>query len=267
MKKMLVILLIIFNSLSITGCGKGQVKTAPAPQKAAASTITIGVMPDVESIPFIIAEKNGYFKQEGIKVKLVQFKSARDRDSALQSGELDGVISDVLAVVFANEGGYEIKITSKNDGNIQLMAGKDSGINSVQDLKGKSIGMSPHTIMEYTADRMLESSQVRPEEVKKQFIPALPTRYEMLQGGKIDAAILPEPLAGLAIRNGAMVLNTTDLMDKKAGVIAFTAKSIQENPQDIKAIYRAYNKAVAYLQKEPSANYIDFLIEKQGFPA
>lgn len=261
MKKILVYLLIVISTISLIGCSKEKPATVPA------KTISIGIMPDVESIPFIIAEKNGYFTKEGVQVKIVPFKSAKDRDSALQSGQLDGVITDILAVVFANEGGINLKICSKNDGNIELMAGKDSGINSIADLKGKQIGLSTNTIMEYTTDRMLEAGQVKPEEVKKAAIPQMPTRLEMLQGAKVDAAILPEPLAGLAVKNGARVLNSTDSMKNKAGAIAFTAQSLQDNPAEIKAVFKAYNDAVDYLQKEPLANYVDYIIQTQGFPA
>ena len=261
MKKILIWVLIIISSLSFVGCG--QPKTTSLPEK----TITIGVMPDVESIPFIIAGKNGYFNKEGVQVKIQHFNSAKDRDSALQSGLLDGVISDILAVVFSNEGGTNLKIIAKTDGNIELMAGKDSGINSIKDIKGKNVGMSTNTIMEYSTDKILEAAQYKPEDIKKIAIPQLPTRLEMLQGGKVDAAILPEPLAGLAVKNGAKVLNSTDQLANKAGAIAFTSKSLQESPEEIKAVFRAYNDAVAYLQTEPTSSYIDFLIEEQGFPA
>lgn len=224
-------------------------------------------MPDVESIPFIIAEKNGYFDKEGVTVKIVPFKSAQDRDSALQSGQLDGMITDILAVVFANEGGINLKICAKNDGNIELMAGSASDIHSITDLNGKSIGLSSNTIMEYTVDKMLEAGQIKPENVNKNAIPPLPTRLEMLQGGKVDAAILPEPLAGLAVKNGALILNSTDNMGNKAGAIAFTAQSLEDNPAEIKAVFRAYNDAVDYLQKDLPASDIDFIIQSQGFPA
>ncbi len=260
MKKYFIALLLILCSLSFIGCS--QEKTATVPEK----TITIGVMPDVESIPFIIAEKNGYFEKAGVKVKIEHFSSAKDRDTALQTGKLDGVITDVLAVVFANEGGIKLKIVSRNDGNIELMAGKDAGINTIQDLKGKSIGMSTNTIMEYTTDQMLAAAQMKAEDIKKVAIPPLPTRLEMLQGGKVDAAILPEPLAGLAVKNGAVVLNSTDQMANKAGAIAFTAQSLQENQEEIQAVFHAYNEAVAYLQKAPLSSYSDYVIEAQGFP-
>lgn len=267
MKKVIIYLLILISLLSLAGCGQSKKGKAQDTQKESEKTITIGVMPDVESVPFIIAEKNGYYQKEGVQVKIEHFKSASDRDSALQSGKLDGVITDVLAVVFANEGGINLRIISRNDGNIELMAGKDSGINSIQDLTGKSVGLSTNTIMEYSLDKMLEANQFKSENVKKAAIPQLPTRLEMLQGGKIDAAILPEPLSGLAIANGAKVLSDTDRMANKAGAIAFTAESIKENPEAIKAVFRAYDDAVDYLNNEPVADYVDFVIEAQGFPA
>lgn len=261
MKKVLALFLIVVCGLVFAGCGQENSASVSA------KTITIGVMPDMESIPFVIADRNGYFAQEGVQVKIVPFKSAKDRDSALQAGQLDGVITDILAVVFANEGGIDLKICAKTDGNIELIAGKDSGINSIAELKGKSIGLSSNTIMEYTVDRMLEADQIKPGDVKKEIIPQIPTRLEMLQGGQVDAAIMPEPWTGVAVKDGARVLNSTDQMANKAGAIAFTAQSLQDSPAEIKAIFRAYNEAVEYLQKEPPASYVDFIIQSQGFPA
>lgn len=261
MKKILILLLIIAMGSIAGGCSQDQPAGKPA------KTINIGIMPDVESAPFLIAEKNGYYAKQGVQVKIVPFKSAKDRDSALQSGQLDGVVTDMVAVIFANSGGINLRICAKTDGNIELLAGQDSGITSVQGLQGKSVGLSTNTIMEYSLDRMLENQQTQPGDVNKVAIPQLPTRLEMLQGGKVDAAILPEPLSGLAIQGGARVLSSTDQLGNKAGVIAFTAGSLQSHPGEVQAVMRAYNDAVGYMQAEPLAAYIDFLIQAQGFPA
>lgn len=260
MKKLWVFLMIVVCSIGLIGCSQEK----PAAQPA--NPIAIGIMPDVESIPFIIAEKNGYFAQQGVEVELVPFKSAKDRDSALQSGQLDGVITDIVAVVFYNEGGMNLQICSKNDGDIKLMAGKDTGIASINDIKGKSIGISSNTIMEYTVDKMLAAGQISTAEVNKIAIPQLPTRLEMLQGGKVDAAILPDPMADLAVQNGAVVLASTDAMANKAGAIAFTDQCLQENMAEMKGIFRAYDEAIEYLATEPASSYINFVIEAQGFP-
>ena len=122
MKKVLVVLMVLLCSFGVFGCNQ---------QTEVDKTINIGVMPDVESIPFLIAQKNGYFAHEGVNVNLEHFSSAKDRDSALQSGKLDGVITDIAAVLFANEGGIDLRIIARSDGNILLMAGKEAGINTV----------------------------------------------------------------------------------------------------------------------------------------
>ncbi|HPF44417.1 MAG TPA: MetQ/NlpA family ABC transporter substrate-binding protein [Syntrophomonadaceae bacterium] len=266
MKRIFICVLLVVSSLVLVACSN-QTDTATDSPNVSERVINIGVMPDVESIPFLIAQKNGYFEQEGVKVNIEHFTSAKDRDSALQSGKLDGVITDVVAVLFANEGGINLRIIAKNEGNVSLMGGKDAGINAVAGLKGKDIGLSTNTIMEYTLDTMLKAAGMEYNEVNKIAIPPLPTRLEMLQGGKVAAAILPEPMAGMAIRNGATVLNSTEQMDNKAGAIAFTAQSITDNPEEIKAVFRAYDLAVEYLQQGLTEEDIDFIIEVQRFPA
>lgn len=260
MRSRLVYLLILALAVSLTGCTPSQ------PPSAGHTSLNIGVMPDVESIPFIIAEHNGYFQKQGVEVNLIHFKSAQDRDSAMQSGQLDGMITDIVAVVFANEGGFNQKIIARNDGNIEMLAGADTGINSLAGLKGKRVGLSTNTIMEYSVDTILQSGQIQPEDVQKVAIPPLPTRLEMLVEGRIDACILPEPLAGLAVKNGARVLSSTDELANKAGAIAFTEKSLTEHPEAIKAVFRAYNDSVAYLAQEAKESYLDFVIEAQSFP-
>lgn len=261
MRKLLLSLLIIMLSLSVIGCGSSN---SGAGEEV---VINIGVMPDVESIPFIVAQDKGFFEQEGVKVNIEHFSSAKDRDSALQSGKLDGVITDILAVLFANEGGIDLRIISVTDGNIELMAGTDSSIKSMVELKGKDLGLSTNTIMEYSADKMLVAGGLDPREVNKVAIPPLPTRLEMLQGGKVQAAILPQPLAGLAVKNGARVLGSTDDLGQKAGAIAFTAQVLRDNPQKIEAVFRAYNRAVDYLNTQATGADLDFIIDEQGFPA
>ncbi|MBQ5419523.1 MAG: ABC transporter substrate-binding protein, partial [Selenomonas sp.] len=96
------------------GCGPQQ------EAKKDLQPLNIGLMPDTDSLPFIVAQEKGYFKEEGLEVNIQQYKSAMDRDSALQSGNLDGAISDMLAVAFAKDGGFNVKVTSFTDGSYKL---------------------------------------------------------------------------------------------------------------------------------------------------
>lgn len=120
----------------LTACGAPQSqKSEPLPK------LTIGLMPDVDSLPFIIAQEKGYFKEEGLDIELQQFKSAMDRDAALQSGTLDGDVSDMLAVAFAKDGGFDVKVTSYTDGSYKLIAGASETATDAKGLAGKDVAV------------------------------------------------------------------------------------------------------------------------------
>lgn len=261
MKKILLLSMLILALALAAGCGNSNDKTQKDLQP-----ITIGLMPDTDSLPFIIAKEKGYFAEEGIEVNIQQYKSAMDRDSALQSGNLDGAVSDMLAVAFAKAGGFDVKVTSFTDGSYKLIASKDAGINNVKALAGKDVAVSRNTIIEYVTDQILAKEGMDSESINKVIIPQIPTRLEMLQNGKLAAATLPEPMASIAVSNGCTYVTGSDELGINPGVIMFTAKTVDNKTAEIAAMYRAYNKAVDYLNNTSCDEYIDLVVEKGGFP-
>ena len=262
LKKLLAICLTVLALAMLAGCGT----TKQADTKKEMQPLTIGLMPDTDSLPFIIAQEKGFFREEGIEVNIEQYKSAMDRDSALQSGNLDGAVSDMLAVAFAKSGGFDVKVTSFTDGSYKLVASKESGIKDVKGLAGKDVAVSRNTIIEYVTDQILAKENMEGDSINKVIIPQIPTRLEMLQNGKLAAATLPEPMASIAVHNGCQFVTGSDELGINPGVILFTAKAAADKKAEIQAMYRAYNKAVAYLNNTDRAEYIDLVIEKGGFP-
>ena len=247
----------------MSGCGGQQEKQAePQPKQK----LVIGLMPDVDSIPFVIAAEKGYFKDEGIEVELQPYKSAMDRDSALQSGNLDGVVSDVLAAAFAKSGGFDVKITSFTDGSYSFVAGKDETASDIGGFAGKKVAVSKNTIIEYVTDRMLGKAGIPEDSIEKVVIPQIPTRLEMLQNGKLPAATLPEPMASIAVSNGCRMIASSDELGINPGILLFTEKAIKEKGEGIKAMYRAYDRAAKYLNEAERKEYIDVVVDKGGLP-
>lgn len=259
MKKILLAVMALIMVVA-AGCGSNQA------DKKEMSPLTIGLMPDTDSIPFLIAREKGYFAEEGIEVNIEQYKSAMDRDAALQSGNLDGAVSDMLAAAFSKAGGFDVKVTSFTDGSYKLIAGRDENIKSVKELSGKDVSVSKNTIIEYVTDQILAKEGINGDSINKVIIPQIPTRLEMLQNGKLAAATLPEPMASIAIAGGSKFVTGSDELGINPGVILFTAKASEDKKQEIQAMYRAYNKAVKYLNDTPREEYIDLVIEKAGFP-
>jgi len=255
MKKFLVLLFAsAFTLAAFAGCAS--LKEKPS--------LTVGVLPDVDSIPLIIALQQGYFEDEGVEVRIEKFTSAADRDSALQSGAIDGAVSDMLAAAFAAQGGFEVKITSLTNGSYKMLAGPS--MENSNDIAGRSIAISTNTIIEYSTDKMLEELSLRPGDVSKTAIPQIPVRLEMLSNGQVDLATLPEPLASSALKSGARILSSTDRLGINPGVLLFTAGTVENKFELLKAFYSAYNKAIDYLQKTRLADYYPVLVGQLSFP-
>ncbi|MFD3158545.1 ABC transporter substrate-binding protein [Haloimpatiens sp. FM7330] len=262
MKKICMSFLIaIITIFSITGCAKKQVSEEKK-TISGTKTMKVAVMPSDASVPVIIAKNNGYFKQEGIDVDVKLFRSAKDRDSALHTNNMNGAIYDLLTATLSNDSGFNIKATSLTNGSFKMVG----NVNSVKDLKDKSIGISKNTLIEYYTDKILEENNMTEKDVKKIEIPQIPVRLEMLKNKKIDAATLPDPLATLSIEQGAKLLSSSEELGLNIGVVIFNEDYIKKHEEEIKAFYRAYNKAVSYLEKEPTEKYVDVLIKELGFP-
>ena len=235
------------------------------PMKDRSVPLMIGIMPDADSLPFMFAETNDYFRNENVLVNLVSFSNPQERDAAIQAGLLDGAISDLLAAAFLCAGGFDFKVTSLTDGRYGIVASPQSGIKNLADLRGKRIALSTNTIIQYSVDAQLKAVGVSMEEYEAVAVPRMPLRLEMLLGGMVEAASLPEPLLTTAVAQGATLLSTTDELGIDAGIMLFSKKTLDTRLNDVKAFYRAYYKAAQQINADPGACR-DYLVEKAGFP-
>ncbi|NPV53353.1 MAG: ABC transporter substrate-binding protein [Firmicutes bacterium] len=238
-----------------------------SPQSPGASNaLRIGILPDVDSFPFIVAQELGFFEDTGVNVKLIPFQNPIERDSALQAKAIDGEVADTLAAVFARVNGLDVKITSITNGRYAILTSPKSGIKSLQDLKNVPVGLSTNTIIEYITDQLLTGAGLPASSIGKIAIPKIPIRLQMLESGKIKAACLPEPLATVARLRGASLIADSDSMGLAPGVMIFTTSAIRGKAEELRKLYEAYDKAVMKINEEPGS-VRHLLVEKAGFPA
>ncbi len=215
---------------------------------SANAELKVGLMPAYNSIPLIVAEKGGFFAAERVQVELVPFSSQLNRETALQTGAIDGTISDMINAVQAWSKGFGARVTSVSEGSFSLLSAPGSALVSMADLRRPGgpvkTGLLEDSIVYYVTERMLESAGADPKRIELVPIVALPARLQMLLAGKIEAACLPEPLATMAAARGAHRLSTTEDMAATPGVILFTKRALAEKSGEISAFYRAYDKAV-----------------------
>lgn len=230
----------------------------------AQTELKIGIFADADSLPFLLCEEENLFAAEGAKVQLVRFQSAVERDSAFQAGAVDGVISDILAAILAHQAGFPLAITSLTDGRYGIALSPGSSISSLAELKGKSIAISSNTVIHYMTDRFLKDAGLKSQDAQLVPVPKMPVRLEMLLGGQIAAAGMPEPFLTTARTRGAKVLAATDDYGLGLGVLLFSRKALSSKGGEIKALYRAYWKAASRINASPKS-FGSLLTQKLGF--
>jgi len=235
--------------------------------KNSKNQLTIGVMSSMDYLPLAVAQENGFFKKEGVNITIHKFYSANERDAAFQSENLDGTILDYTGAAIQLAGGVKLKITSQCDGTFVLIAGKDSGVKSVNDLEGKHLAVSRNTVIDFCTDLVLQKAGIGLDDIEKVEINKIPLRLEMLRNGKIDATMLPDPFATLALQDGNRSIIDIRELDLHVTGIAFHEKVIEQNPKTINSFYRAYNQAVVLLNSEPANSFHSILISDIGIPA
>lgn len=215
-------------------------------------SLTIGLMPAVDSIPLLIAGELGYFEDEGVDVELRMFRNQLYRETALQTNDIDGSISDLVNAVYAWRNGTGLRVGSITDGHFALLTAPDSAIRSLEEWEEAErvrVGLLENSIIYYVAERMLEAAGASPERIDLVTTMQVPTRMEMLVAGQLEAALLPEPVARVAAARGARVVVDSRVLEQTPGVLIFTAAALREKRSEIRALYRAYDRAAAELNR------------------
>lgn len=265
----IILMPILVLALALGGCASQQ--PAPGTPQEQVKTVKIGVLPIEDNLPFYVAEQDGLFETAGVKVELVPFTSAQERDAALQAGQVDGEVADMVAVGLIKKAGTDIKIAAigmgatPKEGRFAILSAPHSNIKRVQDLKNIEIGVSENSIIDYVTDQILSDAKLTPAEIKKMPIPNMPVRKDMLLAGKIQAACLPDPLAALAVSQGAHPVADDTYRSISQTVLLFRSDSIQSNLAGIKAAVKVYQDAGQTLTKEPE-KYRNLVIEKAKIP-
>ena len=152
------ILFVIFVTF-VVGCGaenNEKDEATPAVKEDENVILKVGVMPAVDSAPIFLAEEKGYFEELGLDAEIQVYTNAMNRQSALQSGELDGAMTDVIALVNNVENGFDIKVTTSMDGFFPFLINKDFDENK----KDVKVGMMEVSTVNYLADRSLEGKYI-----------------------------------------------------------------------------------------------------------
>ena len=250
MKKLkAVIIMLICTAIAAAGCSTVNNKE---PDVTEIPKLKIGVMPAADSAPIFLAEEKGYFKELGLDAEIQVYTNAANRQSALQSGELDGAMVDLIAFVNNVHNGFDIKITTSTDGSFPFLVNKD-----LKEKKNIKVGMMEVSVTNFLSEEYLGDKY----EMEKVYINEIPARLEMIKAGNLDIANIPEPMASMGELNGLKKVVYENKDDFMPEAMAFTGKALKEKEKAIELFHRAFDKAVDDINSDDTLAR-EVLIEK-----
>ena len=215
-------------------------------------SLKIGIMPAVDSAPILLAQERGYYADENLEMQIDIYTNAVNRQSALQTGELDGAMTDLIAFINNVHNGFPIKITTSTDGSFPFLVKKD-----FEEKEKIDIGMMEISVSNFLSEQFLSDKY----DLNKIYISAIPARLEMVKSGKLDMAIIPEPLASMGELSGLEKRIYDNEYDFTPEAMIFTEKAIENKAEALKRFHKAYNRAVKDIQEDDSLAR-DILINK-----
>lgn len=221
--------------------------------------VKAGIVSSLSDSLLFIAEDKGYFKQEGLKVKLVKFDSGAKMIPALGSGQLDvgagapsagfynAVARDISLKVVADKGRLV-----KNYDYMPILVRKDlveSGkVKSVADLKGLKVAEPAEgTSTAATLAAVLKTAGLSYDDVKHEYL-AFPDHIAGFTNGSIDASATVEPAASKLIADGTAVRffdSTKTYNQQQLAVLLYGSQFAEERKAAAQCFMNAYVKAAA----------------------
>lgn len=241
----------IRNTLAFLALGVGlHVGLAQADE-----TITIAYQTGFS--PFVRAVASGEIQKiPGVQVEFRQFNSGAEIFAAIASGDVQ--IGDVGSSPFAasTSKGIDVKaiyISGAAGEDEALVARNGSGIEKLEDLKGKRLAAAPVSTDHFMLLSTLKQLGIKPDEATVLAIPQ-PEIVAAWQRGDIDAAFVWDPALGKLLESGKRLLTAKEAADRGAvtfGALAATADLIKDQPQFLQNFVGIVDKYYRDLAQAP----------------
>lgn len=243
----------------LSGCGSSSSGSGDGKEK-----VVIGYFPNIDHVPAMVAREKALYEKALGDDYTVEYKTFPDGGAfmtALKTGDIDGGLVGPAPVMNNYTSGADVKIVAgASSGGTVIIASKESGITSVEELDGATfitpgIGCTHDVQMEtFLKDFGLSSARIGGT---MKHVTGNPAQYAgMFESKKVDAAAVPEPWASvLSIEYGAKIL--VDSNEISFGttlpntIFVTTGKLIDEKKELVEKLVTAHQESVDFIAENP----------------
>lgn len=186
------------------------------------------------------------------QVKLLEFSSTQEALRAFRNGALDAVavtLDEALLLARQQQLPRIVLVMDISDGGDVLMA--RPGIDRLEQLKGKRIGVETTTLGAYMLARLLAKSGLKATDVQVVHLP-VDGHLEAYRDGRVDAVITFEPVRSLLLKAGAHELfSSRDIPGEIVDVLVVRQGLLQARRSSLCHLIDSYFVALDDLRQAP----------------
>ena len=202
--------------------------------------------------PLYIAQEKGFFDEEGLEVELIVMEDPKVRFPALAAGQIDVAVSTVDTVLnyLSDQQSYRYLFAIDDSrGGDGIVA--DQEIQSVADLKGKSVAYAEGSVSQFYLGVLLKEAGLTFDDVETMNMTAGDAGAAFV-AERVDAAVTWEPwlTRGQQAPHGHLLVDSSTSPGLITDIALTTPEKLEARPEDLKALYRAWVKAVAFRQAD-----------------
>lgn len=137
------------------------------------ATVTIAVSRTPLSAPFLVAEKLGFFKQQGLNVSLIPCDGGVACTKMMIDGEVEYATASESVVMFQSFKHNDVALLVsfvETDNDLKLLTLEPSNINSVADLDSKRVGVVKGSASEFYFDSVLIANNLKNLNIEKVYL-------------------------------------------------------------------------------------------------
>ncbi len=251
------------DSISTESASEASTETARAEIGAPEKTdINIGYLNSTAHLLAFVAQEEGYFKEEGLKVTLTQFSSASELINGIESDKLDvAFIGSVPTLTFQSQG-HEVSIfggaMTNGHGYVIKSEFTDKDEAGVEILKGRNVASVKNSVQDAELQILLKNANIEigegADKVNIVYFDSQKDAYAALLNSTIDAASVYSPYASLAKSQGYKVVyycaHEKALENQPCCRQVAKTAALSSTPNTFIAIERAFIKAYHFTQSD-----------------
>jgi NitT/TauT family transport system substrate-binding protein len=254
-KKVIVLVLLVMICAACVSAPAEDAGDAGSPLSV---RLVMSFRPDVQFAPFYVADKRGYFAENGIQI---EFNHLPESESVtlLGADEIQFAVVSGEQVLLARAQDLPVVYVMAwwHDYPVAVAAPKESGIATPADLVGKRVGFPGVYGASYIGFRaLLSAAGIAEEDVTLDAIGF--TQVEALYEGQEDAVIIyanNEPLQLAAQGLPVNVIRVADYVHLASNGLITNEKTIAENPDLIRRMVNATLHGIQDSIDDPEAAY------------